>query len=188
MDWEAESRKRKREVLLLGLEDGYGLNMVVPRELDAEKCAPAAVELRFRFPDVTGAIKVDFLFLRCMTRIVVGVGSKHITGSFLEIIEKHGWQGLWAGNAVNMLRIIPTQAIELGTFECVKRTMISVQEKWKEHGSPKVPIGHINVDLSFLCISPVAVGGAAAGIVSTIICHPLEVLKVLDHDAKTDDL
>ena len=120
--------------------------------------------------------------------MVVGVGSQHITGRFLEIIEEHGWQGLWAGNAVNMLRIIPTQAIELGTFECVKRTMISVQEKWKEHGSPKVPIGHINVDLSFLCISPVAVGGAAAGIISTIICHPLEVLKVLDHDVKTDDL
>ncbi|RRT40712.1 hypothetical protein B296_00047499 [Ensete ventricosum] len=70
MDWEAESRKRKREVLLLGLEDGYGLNMVVPRELDAEKCAPAAVKLRFRFPDVTGAIKVDFLFLRCMCWIL----------------------------------------------------------------------------------------------------------------------
>nr|XP_009403301.1 PREDICTED: probable mitochondrial adenine nucleotide transporter BTL1 [Musa acuminata subsp. malaccensis] len=200
MDCEAESQKRKREVLLLGLADAYGLDMAVPRELDAEKCAPAAVELRFRFPDVTGAIKNSFRrrelcefvsgalagavtkavlapLETIRTRMVVGVGSKHITGSFLEIIDEHGWQGLWAGNAVNMLRIIPTQAIELGTFECVKRTMISVQEKWKEHGSPKVAIGHINVDLSFLCISPVAVGGAAAGIISTIICHPLEVLK-----------
>ncbi|CAL9188915.1 unnamed protein product [Musa hybrid cultivar] len=200
MDCEAESQKRKREVLLLGLADAYGLDMAVPRELDAKKCAPAALELRFRFPDVTGAIKNSFRrrelcefvsgalagavtkavlapLETIRTRMVVGVGSRHITGSFLEIIEEHGWQGLWAGNAVNMLRIIPTQAIELGTFECVKRTMISVQEKWKEHGSPKVPIGHINVDLSFLCISPVAVGGAAAGIISTIICHPLEVLK-----------
>jgi hypothetical protein len=48
--------------------------------------------------------------------MVVGVGSKNIAGSFLEVIEKQGWQGLWAGNAINMLRIIPTQAIELGTF------------------------------------------------------------------------
>lgn len=110
--------------------------------------------------------------------MVVGVGSKHISGSFLEIIEENGWQGLWAGNTVNMLRIIPTQAIELGTFECVKRTMTSVQENWKENGSPKIQIGHINLDLSFLCISPVAVGGAAAGIMSTLVCHPLEVLKV----------
>ncbi|RRT42219.1 hypothetical protein B296_00032504 [Ensete ventricosum] len=118
------------------------------------------------------------IVLHCRTRMVVGVGSKHIAGSFIEIIEENGWQGLWAGNTVNMLRIIPTQAIELGTFECVKRTMTSVQENWKENGSPKIQIGHINLDLSFLCISPVAVGGAAAGIMSTLICHPLEVLKV----------
>lgn len=110
--------------------------------------------------------------------MVVGVGSKHIAGSFLEIIEEHGWQGLWAGNTVNMLRIVPTQAIEIGTFECVKRTVTSIQENWKENGSPKVQIGNINLDLSFLCLSPAAVGGAAAGIVSTVVCHPLEVLKV----------
>ena len=44
--------------------------------------------------------------------MVVGVGSKNIAGSFLEVIEKQGWQGLWASNAINMVRIIPTQAIE----------------------------------------------------------------------------
>lgn len=110
--------------------------------------------------------------------MIVGVGSKHITGSLLEIIKENGWQGLWAGNTINMLRIIPTQAIELATFECVKRTMESTQEKWKENGGQKVQIGHINLDLSFLCMSPVAIGGAAAGIMSTLICHPLEVVKV----------
>ncbi|KAL5758794.1 hypothetical protein ACOSP7_021405 [Xanthoceras sorbifolium] len=30
----------------------------------------------------------------------------------------------------NMFSIIPTQAIELGTFECVKQAMTSEQEKW----------------------------------------------------------
>lgn len=57
--------------------------------------------------------------------MVVGVGSRNISGSFIEVIEKQGWQGLWAGNTVNMLRIVPTQAIEFGTFEWVKRTMTS---------------------------------------------------------------
>lgn len=110
--------------------------------------------------------------------MVVGVGSRDIAGSFIEVFEQQGWQGLWAGNSVNMLRIIPTQAIELGTFEWVKRAMTSVQEKWSQNGYPKVKIGHVNLELSLSWISPLAVGGAAAGIVSTLACHPLEVLKV----------
>lgn len=111
------------------------------------------------------------------TRMVVGVGSKNITGSFIQVIEQQGWQGLWAGNTINMLRIIPTQAIELGTFECVKRAMTSVQEKWKQDECPKLQIGCINLSLSLTWISPVAVAGAAAGVASTLVCHPLEVLK-----------
>ncbi|KAJ1269189.1 hypothetical protein BS78_07G191300 [Paspalum vaginatum] len=111
------------------------------------------------------------------TRMVVGVGSKHILGSFMEIVEQNGWQGLWAGNTINMLRIIPTQAIELGTFEYVKRGMASAQEKWKEDGCPKIQLGNLEIELPFHLLSPVAIGGAAAGIAGTLVCHPLEVLK-----------
>ncbi|KAL1551877.1 putative mitochondrial adenine nucleotide transporter BTL1 [Salvia divinorum] len=111
------------------------------------------------------------------TRMVVGVGSKNIYGSFVQIIEKQGWQGLWAGNAINMLRIVPTQAIELGTFEYVKRAMTTAQEKWKLNDSPSLQLGHLNFKFSVSWLSPVAVAGAAAGIVSTLACHPLEVLK-----------
>ncbi|KAF0898101.1 hypothetical protein E2562_001761 [Oryza meyeriana var. granulata] len=120
------------------------------------------------------------------TRMVVGVGSKQIFGSFLEIVEQNGWQGLWAGNTINMLRIIPTQAIELGTFECVKRSMTSAQEKWKEDGCPKIQIGNLKIELPLHLLSPIAIGGAAAGIVSTLVCHPLEVLKdrlTINHEA-----
>ncbi|RDX93398.1 putative mitochondrial adenine nucleotide transporter BTL1, partial [Mucuna pruriens] len=93
------------------------------------------------------------------------------------VIEQQGWQGLWAGNMINMLRIIPTQAIELGTFECVKRSMTSVQEKWKQNEHPNLQIGCINFNLPLSCISPVAIAGAAAGVAGTLVCHPLEVLK-----------
>ncbi|KAK8641676.1 hypothetical protein V6N13_011057 [Hibiscus sabdariffa] len=125
---------------------------------------------------------ISFLVLQCfplilLTRMVVGVGSKNITGSFVEIIEQQGWQGLWAGNGINMIRIIPTQAIELATYECVKRTMTSAQEKWDGIESPKLQIGRLNVNFSLSWISPTAVAGAAAGIVSTLACHPLEVIK-----------
>ncbi|XP_027905550.1 probable mitochondrial adenine nucleotide transporter BTL1 [Vigna unguiculata] len=111
------------------------------------------------------------------TRMVVGVGSKNIAGSFVEVIQQQGWQGLWAGNMINMLRIVPTQAIELATFECVKRAMTSLQNKWEEDGHPKLQIGFIDFNLPLSWISPVAVAGAAAGIASTLVCHPLEVLK-----------
>lgn len=110
--------------------------------------------------------------------MVVGVGSKNIYGSFVQIIDQQGWQGLWAGNAINMLRIVPTQAIELGTFEYVKRAMTSAQERWKQNEGPSLQIGHLNVTFSLSWLSPVAVAGAAAGIVSTLACHPLEVFKV----------
>ncbi|KAL2462434.1 putative mitochondrial adenine nucleotide transporter BTL1 [Forsythia ovata] len=111
------------------------------------------------------------------TRMVVGVGSRNIYGSFIQIIEQQGWKGLWAGNAINMIRIVPTQAIELGTFECVKRTMTSIQENWNPNESPQLQIGHVSLSFSLSWLSPVAVAGAAAGIVSTLVCHPLEVLK-----------
>ncbi|MBA0836303.1 hypothetical protein Goarm_008530 [Gossypium armourianum] len=179
--------------------------LVVPKELDElEKPfslhSPKPFEIRLQVPDLRVPIR-NFLRTRevgeflsgalagamtkavlapletIRTRLVVGVGSKNITGSFIEIIEQQGWQGLWAGNGINMLRIIPTQAIELGTFECVKRTMTSAQEKWKQIEGPKLQIGHVNVNFSLSWVSPVAVAGAAAGIVSTLACHPLEVLK-----------
>lgn len=110
--------------------------------------------------------------------MVVGIGSKNIHGSFLQIIEKQGWQGLWAGNAINMLRIVPTQAIELGTFEYVKRVMTSAQEQWSRSESPRLQVGELSLSFSLSWLSPIAVAGAAAGFVSTLACHPLEVLKV----------
>lgn len=116
--------------------------------------------------------------------MVVGVGSRKISGSFLEVIEKQGWQGLWAGNAINMIRIVPTQAIELGTFECVKRVMTSAKEKWSKE-DPSVQIGHVKLSFPLSWLSPVALGGAAAGFVSTLVCHPLEVLKVIEGPIRT---
>ncbi|XP_030972592.1 probable mitochondrial adenine nucleotide transporter BTL1 [Quercus lobata] len=178
--------------------DVYSMVMMLPKELEMEK--DTNFDLKFHVPDLGRACKVFFRtrevgeFLSgalagamtkavlapletIRTRMVVGVGSKNIAGSFLEVIEKQGWQGLWAGNAINMLRIIPTQAIELGTFECVKRSMTSAQEKWNQEECPRLQIGRFNLKFSLSWISPIAVAGAAAGIFSTLACHPLEVLK-----------
>ncbi|XP_057995507.1 probable mitochondrial adenine nucleotide transporter BTL1 isoform X2 [Hevea brasiliensis] len=174
--------------------------MMLPKDLEIDKLDPPPPHLRFQLPHFKLSIR-EFVKTRevgeflsgalagamtkavlapletIRTRMVVGVGSKNISGSFFEIIEQQGWQGLWAGNAINMLRIIPTQAIELGTFEYVKRVMMSTQEKWNQTDCPRVQIGPVSLNFSLSWISPVAVAGAAAGIVSTLACHPLEVLK-----------
>ncbi|GFY97310.1 mitochondrial substrate carrier family protein [Actinidia rufa] len=192
-----ESNSQKKSFCVLG--DGYGVVMV-PKELDLEKPHHSFNLIRFQLPDLTKPIK-EFLRNRevgefvsgalagamtkailapletIRTRMVVGVGSRNISGSFIEVIEQQGWQGLWAGNTINMVRIIPTQAIEFGTFEYVKRAMTSAQEKWNQNDGPRLQIGHVNLKFSLSWISPVAVAGAAAGVVSTLACHPLEVLK-----------
>ncbi|KAJ7962657.1 Mitochondrial carrier protein [Quillaja saponaria] len=198
MAFQSQSQKKNYGGGVAGVfGDVYGI-MMLPKEIDIEK--EGNFELRFQLPDLRHAVK-DFLRTRevgeffsgalagamtkavlapletIRTRMIVGVGSKTITGSFVEVIEQQGWQGLWAGNAINMLRIIPTQAIELGTFEYVKRAMTSTQEKWKQNECPKVQIGHVSLNFSLSWISPIAVAGATAGIVSTLLCHPLEVLK-----------
>ncbi|KAG8638190.1 probable mitochondrial adenine nucleotide transporter BTL1 isoform X1 [Manihot esculenta] len=201
---QSQSQKKKFGAGVFG--DVHTVTMMLPKELHLDKMdpprlsSPPSLDLRFQLPPFKLSVR-DFVKSRevgeflsgalagamtkavlapletIRTRMVVGVGSKNISGSFLEIIEQQGWQGLWAGNAINMIRIIPTQAIELGTFECVKRAMTSMQEKWNQADCPRVQIGPVSLNFSLSWISPVAVGGAAAGIVSTLVCHPLEVLK-----------
>ncbi|XP_031500741.1 probable mitochondrial adenine nucleotide transporter BTL1 isoform X1 [Nymphaea colorata] len=179
-------------------DGGVYAEMVVPKEIELEKVG--GLEFKLQIPDVRAATanffrsrEVGEFFSGALsgamtkavlapletirTRMVVGVGSRNIAGSFIEIIEQQGWQGLWAGNTVNMVRIIPTQAIELATFECVKRAVASTKEKLDKNGCPKVQIGDLRLEFSLSWVSPVAVGGATAGVVSTLICHPLEVLK-----------
>lgn len=197
--------QKKKNFCLMGGGDFYGA-LVVPKEAELELAKDGNFHLPIRgnqwqlqLPDLRRPFE-DFLRTRevgefisgamagamtkavlapletIRTRMVVGVGSKHIYGSFVEVIEHQGWQGLWAGNGINMIRIVPTQAIELGTFECVKRAMTSAQERWKED-CPKVQIGNVSLNISLSWLSPIAVAGAAAGVVSTLACHPLEVLK-----------
>ncbi|XP_057453989.1 probable mitochondrial adenine nucleotide transporter BTL1 [Lotus japonicus] len=194
MALESQSQKKKNNLHHHGHGQGvFGDVFSIMKEIEMD------LDLRFQLPHL--ALPPDFLGSRevrefisgalagamtkailapletIRTRMIVGVGSRNITGSFAQVIEQQGWQGLWTGNMINMIRIVPTQAIELSTFECVKRAMTSVQEKWKQNEGPKLQIGFINLNLSLSWISPAAVGGAAAGVSSTLVCHPLEVLK-----------
>ncbi|GMH16073.1 hypothetical protein Nepgr_017914 [Nepenthes gracilis] len=195
MTQKSQSHQKQQQIVFGNV---YGV-VVLPKNIELDN-KPCKLQLQIQAP-VIGKVLKGFLRTRevceflsgalagvmakavlapletIRTRMVVGVGPKSIIGSFVDVIEQQGWQGLWAGNTVNMLRIIPSQAIELGTFECVKRAMTSAQEKWNQAEDTKLQIGHVTLQFSLSWISPAAVAGAAAGVVSTLACHPLEVVK-----------
>lgn len=64
---------------------------------------------------------------------------------------------LAAGNGINCLRVAPNKAIELCTFEMLKRTLCT----------PGHPLQSIAAPLS----------GGAAGMAGTIMTYPLEVMR-----------
>lgn len=112
------------------------------------------------------------------TRLIVGVGSRSITGSLREVLSNHGWRGLWRGNGINAFRSAPLQAIELSTFEFIKNALKSAQKRWAIEGPPQVNVMGQVVKLNVGWVPPSMLAGAVAGVVSTISCYPLEVLKV----------
>lgn len=93
------------------------------------------------------------------THLMVGnTGSKSATEVFKWILEKEGWKGLFRGNGINVLRVAPSKAIELFTYDTVKKRLTP-----KDGSKPPVPIS--------------SVAGSSAGIASCVLTYPLELVK-----------
>lgn len=51
------------------------------------------------------------------THLMVGTGGQtSVTGMFQTIMQRDGWQGLFRGNGINVLRVAPSKAIEVSKF------------------------------------------------------------------------
>eukprot|EP00252_Welwitschia_mirabilis_P010370 TRINITY_DN2360_c0_g1_i1.p1 TRINITY_DN2360_c0_g1~~TRINITY_DN2360_c0_g1_i1.p1 ORF type:complete len:410 (-),score=59.66 TRINITY_DN2360_c0_g1_i1:246-1475(-) len=94
------------------------------------------------------------------THLMVGSSGKSMVDVFSHIMENEGWQGLFRGNGVNVIRVAPSKAIELFAYDTVKKLLTP-----KPGEPPRVPFP----------ISPFA--GAFAGVCSTLCTYPLELLK-----------
>ncbi|XP_057467131.1 adenine nucleotide transporter BT1, chloroplastic/mitochondrial-like [Actinidia eriantha] len=94
------------------------------------------------------------------THLMVG-SSGHSTGEvFHNIMKTDGWKGLFRGNLVNVIRVAPSKAIELFAYDTVNKTLSP-----KPGEQPKLPI-------------PASlVAGACAGVSSTLVTYPLELVK-----------
>ncbi|XP_057776431.1 adenine nucleotide transporter BT1, chloroplastic/mitochondrial-like [Salvia miltiorrhiza] len=94
------------------------------------------------------------------THLMVGSSGHSTTEVFNNIMKTDGWKGLFRGNFVNVIRVAPSKAIELFVYDTVNKNLSS-----KPGEQPKLPI------------PPSLVAGASAGVTSTLVTYPLELLK-----------
>ncbi|XP_022729141.1 adenine nucleotide transporter BT1, chloroplastic/mitochondrial-like [Durio zibethinus] len=94
------------------------------------------------------------------THLMVGSSGNSTTEVFHNIMQTDGWKGLFRGNLVNVIRVAPSKAIELFAFDTVNKQLSP-----KPGEEPKIPI-------------PASlVAGACAGVSSTLLTYPLELVK-----------
>nr|BBD51644.1 ADP-glucose transporter [Hordeum vulgare subsp. vulgare] len=112
---------------------------------------------------IAGAVSRTFVapLETIRTHLMVGSsGADSMGGVFRWIMRTEGWPGLFRGNAVNVLRVAPSKAIEHFTYDTAKKYLTP------EAGEPaKVPIP-----------TPL-VAGALAGVASTLCTYPMELVK-----------
>lgn len=94
------------------------------------------------------------------THLMVGSSGHSTTEVFHDIMKTDGWKGLFRGNFVNVIRVAPSKAIELFVYDTVNKNLSA-----KPGEQPKLPI------------PPSLVAGASAGVTSTLVTYPLELLK-----------
>ncbi|XP_059640520.1 adenine nucleotide transporter BT1, chloroplastic/mitochondrial-like [Cornus florida] len=94
------------------------------------------------------------------THLMVGSSGHSTTEVFHDIMKTDGWKGLFRGNFVNVIRVAPSKAIELFAYDTVNKNLSP-----KPGEQPKIPI-------------PASlIAGACAGVSSTLVTYPLELLK-----------
>ncbi|KAK7384726.1 hypothetical protein VNO78_30427 [Psophocarpus tetragonolobus] len=94
------------------------------------------------------------------THLMVGSSGNSTSEVFGNIMKADGWKGLFRGNLVNVIRVAPSKAIELFAYDTVNKNLSP-----KPGEQPKLPIPSS------------LIAGACAGVSSTILTYPLELLK-----------
>ncbi|CAI9096672.1 OLC1v1032870C1 [Oldenlandia corymbosa var. corymbosa] len=94
------------------------------------------------------------------THLMVGSSGHSVIEVFNNIMEHDGWKGLFRGNLVNVIRVAPSKAIELFAYDTVNKNL-----------SPKAG------EQSKLPLPASLIAGACAGVSSTLVTYPLELIK-----------
>ncbi|KAF0935294.1 hypothetical protein E2562_032009 [Oryza meyeriana var. granulata] len=112
---------------------------------------------------IAGAVSRTFVapLETIRTHLMVGsCGAGSMAEVFRWIVRNEGWTGLFRGNAVNVLRVAPSKAIEHFTYDTAKKYLTT------EDG-----------ELAKIPIPTPLVAGALAGVASTLCTYPMELVK-----------
>ncbi|KAH7297498.1 hypothetical protein KP509_26G071900 [Ceratopteris richardii] len=63
------------------------------------------------------------------THLMVGSSGLNVHDVFKHIMQEEGWQGLFRGNGVNVIRVAPSKAIERGTYKNLMDAFIKICEE-----------------------------------------------------------
>ncbi|EMR69495.1 putative calcium dependent mitochondrial carrier protein [Eutypa lata UCREL1] len=85
-----------------------------------------------------------------------------LVSAIAELYKSGGVRGFFAGNGLNVVKIMPETAIRFGAYEAAKRTLADLEGHGDTH--------HINPYSKF-------VAGGVAGMVSQFCVYPLDTLK-----------
>ncbi|KAK8086218.1 hypothetical protein PG994_001192 [Apiospora phragmitis] len=88
--------------------------------------------------------------------------NRSLTRAFSELYREGGLRGLWAGNGLNVIKIMPETAIRFGTYEAAKVALANLEG----HGDSL----HINPWSKFIA-------GGVAGMTAQLCVYPLDTLK-----------
>ncbi|MCO5547747.1 hypothetical protein L7F22_001198 [Adiantum nelumboides] len=121
------------------------------------------------------------------THLMVGSGGRTVHDVFNHIMQDEGWQGLFRGNGVNVIRVAPSKAIEalmLGVFENLTCIWLLARVLLMKDLMQLFAYDTIKKALDKKVLGPFrlrvptsSIAGAAAGVCSTICTYPLELLK-----------
>ncbi|KAH8677520.1 mitochondrial carrier domain-containing protein [Xylariales sp. PMI_506] len=94
--------------------------------------------------------------------VAVQNAGRSFINAYKELLKCGGWKGLWAGNGLNVIKIMPETAIRFGAYEAAKKTLARLEG----HGD----IHHINPYSKF-------VAGGVAGMTAQFVVYPLDTFK-----------
>uniref|UniRef100_A0A0D9VDH4 Uncharacterized protein n=1 Tax=Leersia perrieri TaxID=77586 RepID=A0A0D9VDH4_9ORYZ len=125
---------------------------------------------------IAGAVSRTFVapLETIRTHLMVGGGgiggAATMGGVFRWIMRTEGWTGLFRGNAVNVLRVAPSKAIEA-------RMLISFLSNHFTYDTAKKYLTPEEGEAAKIPIPTPLVAGALAGVASTLCTYPMELVK-----------
>ena len=98
-----------------------------------------------------------------------------LTGTVSKVLKEEGIKGLWRGNAVTVLKVVPCNALQFAIFHGMKDWFARRREGNLENGHENGKKNTCNT--TPLTLFERLLSGSLAGAISTAVCYPLDVVK-----------